>query len=261
MQARTSDVSIETVKSRSPQVLYKYRSWGCAEHKSLLSERVAWLAQTSKFLDDKDCRNLVRYDLATPQDLYNIHHRIAINKLGMKRVRAHQYATHKAKTNPFNDPHHLKWYQQDHFNDFDSRFGVLSVTANDKNLKMWNDYAAEHAGICVGISTQVLFDSRYVGGGGDVAYTDNLPIILPSDTDATQITKQIFFKETKWDYEEEYRIFKLWNHKIDDSYRKCVLPPEAFKEVIFGALMPDQHKDEVKEICAAQNLKVEFFPH
>lgn len=77
--------------------------------------------------------------------------------------------------------------------DFNARFGVFSLTADSNNEDMWNKYANNHTGICIGFDSKKLFD--VVGGGGKVIYTDVLPTIdFIKDNFAEKHIKNIFLK-------------------------------------------------------------------
>ena len=212
------------------------------------------------FLDKADCTNPMRYDLATAQDRYNICHRQAI-RMGMKRWRAHDYAKHHSKNFPFSDIDKLKQFQEEHFADLHERLGVLSLTADCCNMKMCEEYGDHHKGICVGLDRRILFDEKYIGGGGEVAYSKQLPTILPADSMQTELVKLVLFKKEEYEYEKEYRTFKLWPHHASKEDRIRILPVECFKEVIFGALVDGDTISEICKICSDQGMKVAFYKH
>ena len=53
-----------------PIILYKYRVWSDKIQKSILSDRIAFMAPPSSFEDKKDCKLQIRYDLMTRLDIY-----------------------------------------------------------------------------------------------------------------------------------------------------------------------------------------------
>jgi hypothetical protein len=61
--------------------------------------------------------------------------------------------------------------------EFNKRFGVLSLTTQCNNDSMWQKYADMHKGFCVGFDTNRLFAS-IKGGCGAVRYFETLPAIV-----------------------------------------------------------------------------------
>lgn len=243
----------------NPPILYKYRTWSNHYHKTILTKQSVFLASPSTFEDQFDCKSLMRYDWLTPIQIYEKYYKHA-RKVNPKwdELDCRKYATEWFLKSPLHDQNYTKNFMQDYFVDFDKRFGVLSLTANPSNSSMWIKYAEGHQGLCVGFDTEHLFAPGHLGGGGEVRYCDELPQILPSDNLHLEHYKQVFFKERKWDFEQEYRTHKFWPTVATNADRTRLLPPECFKEVIFGAMMEDKYKEEVKAICAAKNLQVEF---
>lgn len=112
---------------------------------------------------------------------------------------------------------------------------------------MWNKYANGHKGFCVGYDTNRLF--KQVGGGGPVQYTDELPTIdFTKDNFETKHVKNIFFKEKKWAFEEEYRLHTMWPQTATTESRNILLPEDCLVEIILGKFMTKKNKDEIKKI-------------
>ncbi len=53
-----------------PPILYKYRSWDKKYHKDFLSVPVLWFASPKTFEDEKDSRNIPRYNKLTREQAY-----------------------------------------------------------------------------------------------------------------------------------------------------------------------------------------------
>ena len=132
--------------------------------------------------------------------------------------------------------------------DFNNRFGVLSMTANSANDEMWKKYANDHKGFCVGYNTNTLF--KYVGGGGPVQYADELPTIdFAKDNYEIKHVKNIFYKEKKWAFEDEYRLHSMWPQPPTVEQRNIKLTDECIVEIILGKSMSKESKDEIKKIA------------
>lgn len=70
---------------------------------------------------------------------------------------------------------------------------------------------------------------------------------------------QVFSKETKHAFEEEYRTHKFYPQPATVADRRIKLPKDCYKEIIFGTNQSKVHKQEIISICKAQELIVEFF--
>jgi len=173
------------------------------------------------------------------------------------RQQHRKFARDWFRISPLRDKEQIQHIQKEHFDEFDSRFGVLSLTANPKLFAMWDKYSDSHKGFCVGFDTKKMFEN--FGGGGEVIYYDNLPDILHSDSFEIEHSKQVFSKEKKWSFEEEYRTHKFYPNVTTDADRKIKLPRNCFKEIIFGANITDKDRNEIISVCKTQGLDVEFY--
>jgi len=241
-----------------PQIIYKYRSWKDDNHKKIISEQEVFMAKPTSFEDLLDCKLQKRYDLLTNKDIYNKYLEDSKRENStLSRQQHRKYAMECFKKSAMRNKKYVKEVQNEQFLEFDKRFGVLSLTANPQRTEMWEKYSDKHQGFCVGFDPKKMFN--YLGGGGKVLYYDKLPDISPFDDFDEERTKQVFSKEEKWSFEEEYRTHKFYPNETTDEDRKIKLPIECFKEIIFGAYMPQDYKQQIISICKKKNLPVEFF--
>lgn len=232
-----------------PQTVYKYRVWKNPRHQTILTDRQVWFAQPSSFEDLLDCKIPIRYDLLTEQDIYNKYlHSSKEMHLTWTQQQHEQFASEWTKNSPMKDKERLKEFAKESFDTFDLRFGVLSLTANAKSVSMWTSYSADHTGFCVGYNPKIAF--KFFGGGGEVRYLDELPIIMPTPIHdhETQHFFQVFSKLKKWNYEEEYRAHKFHPQPATVAQRTITLPIEAYTEIIFGAKIDSRDKKEITDI-------------
>jgi hypothetical protein len=240
-----------------PEIIYKYRIWDDKYQKTILTDRIVFMAPPTSFKDKKDCKLLKRYDLMTEQDMYDKYLEMSKkNNPNWSRQQHRAFARDWTKKSPLRDKKNIKKQQEEHFLEFDQRFGVLSLTANPTNLDMWNKYSKNGEGFCVGFDPKILFN--HLGGGGPVQYYKKLPDIFYNDDFHVEHFKQVFSKEKKWLFEEEYRTHKFYPKPTTISDRQIVVPVEVFKEVIFGWNMSDQHIEQIKQACEIQMMKIEF---
>ncbi len=229
-----------------PDVIYKYRTWTNPFHLRIITEKVLYMASPSDFFDPYDCKNPVRYDLLTDKDIFNIYlYRSKKDHKNWNRERHRIFARDWAKKSPLRDPEYLVKMQEDYFQDFHFHFGILSLTANSSNDDMWKSYSDNHQGFCIGFNTRLLFE--HLGGGGEVNYYDTLPTINPAPIHSyeQQHILQVFSKLRQWEYEQEYRTHKFYPNGATSEQRLIHVPPNAFKEIIFGNRMPDPIKEQM----------------
>lgn len=239
-----------------PEIVYKYRKWEDYQ-KTIITDKTVFLAKPNSFEDKKDCKLQKRYDLMTNQDIFNEYIDSSKNENPTWNRHQHrQLAKKLSKDSPMKNINYIKKLQEDHFLRFNERFGVLSLTANPSNLKMWDKYSDDGKGFCVGFDPKIMFP--VLGGGGEVIYYKELPVIFYNDDFHTERIKQVFSKEDIWSFEEEYRTHKFYEIPPTISERCEVLPKEAYKEIVFGWDMPESTIKEIKDACSNQNLTIEF---
>ena len=57
--------------------------------------------------------------------------------------------------------------------------------------------------------------------------------------------KQMFYKEPKWNYENEYRTHKFYENPPTNEMRQERLPKEAFNKVILGKNISEYNRYEI----------------
>lgn len=240
-----------------PNTLYKYRVWEDKFQKTILTEQIVYMAPPSSFEDNKDCKLSKRYDLMNEQDIYEKYLSTSKEYHPNWSIQQHQaFAREWTMKSPMKNKEYLKKKQEEYFIEYDKRFGVLSLTANNSNIQMWNKYSNNGVGFCVGFYPKVLFN--YLGGGGSVQYYDELPDIFHDDEFNVERYKQIFSKERKWEFEQEYRTHKFYQNPASVTDRRIKIPANAYKELIFGWQMNDRSKKEIIENCNSQNIKIDL---
>jgi hypothetical protein len=228
-----------------PPVVYKYRTWKEDFHKSIITKREVYMASPKDFEDPVDCKIPVRWDLLSKNELYNKYLRFSMDNNPERSYKEHRKHAQRwnAKT-PINDPAHLEEQTKESFDELCENLGVLSLTTNPFRSEMWDKYADNSKGICVGFDPKLMFP--HLGGGGNVLYYDELPIIYPTPKHSLEehITLQVYSKLKKWEFEEEYRTQKYSPDGFTRKSRVIELPPEAYKEIIIGEMMPKTLRDD-----------------
>ena len=241
-----------------PEIVYKYRCWDNPYHKSILNGRQVFMAAPSSFEDEFDCKFPLRWDLLTNADIYQYFltesHK---NNPERNRQKHRKFARDWTKISDVRNPQRVKEHQEETFQDYDERVGILSLTANPVRDEMWNNYACNHEGFVVGFNSRIMFE--FLGGGGEVIYVDEIPIIYPSPKHSFDEQRhfQIFHKLSEWNFEEEYRTTIFRQNPLIDEERTIELPPEAYQEIILGSCMSHENIAEIRDIVAKEISHVE----
>lgn len=121
--------------------------------------------------------------------------------------------------------------------------GILSLTADPCNIKMWEKYSNNHQGFCLGFNSKSLFKS--LGGGGPVDYVKELPDIHPFYSYEKQHYLQVFNKLKKWKFEKEYRTHTFSPSPMSVKDRVVTVPAASYNCLIIGAQMSKVKKKEL----------------
>lgn len=132
--------------------------------------------------------------------------------------------------------------------------GVLCLTHNPLNVKMWEQYSNNHTGLCYGFNTLSLYNDLSLDKpvvAGKVLYCQVKPKWNPFDNPEIKIFRRIYTKDIKYSYEDEYRLRKS---NIDN--RAAIFENSTLKCVFLGAKMLDIDKEDV--IATIKNKKIEI---
>lgn len=232
-----------------PKTLYKYRGWTSTTHKRILTHQEVFFAPPSSFEDPLDCKFPIRWDLLTDRQIFQRYFDESLKRNPQfKFQQHHEFALHWSLNSPVKQEKHLKEMSEYQRVEFDKRIGILSLTENPNNEIMWNYYSENESGICVGLDSRMIFEQ--FGGGGDVVYVDEVPIILPMPFHSfeKQNHLQVFNKLDKWSFEQEYRTFIFDKNMLSNETRKRVLPKKAIKEIRLGSKISNKARDEIYAI-------------
>ena len=238
-----------------PEIVYKYRSWNDLFHRTILTDLVVFMAPPSSFKDPLDCKLFKSYE-GMPFEKSVKKHERGLIRYEPTLTRAQRRATARKRAKNMPDLKTINRRQEEYFEKFDQRFGVLSSTEKPALYEMWQGYAENGTGFCVGFDPNLLFDQ--FGGGGPVVYYDELPTITWRDSEIDEHHKQVFSKEQKWEFEHEYRTYKFYRTPASVEDRRMPVPAHAYLEVIFGWAMTTAQQNEIINICKAQQLDVTF---
>lgn len=229
-----------------PEVLYKYRDWDAKYHNRYILEKEIFLAPPSSFKDEKDCKIPIRYDLLNKKQIIDFFIKDSKEKNPNYLRQQHREAARIwSKEKKFKNEVYLKEFRENYNLEYNKRKGIFSLTDEPCLQKMWDEYSNKSQGFCIGYNSKILFEK--LGGGGKVRYYDELPIILPEPIMSNHEINYygIFSKETKWDFEKEYRTHTFFEFPATIENRQIKLPKEAFNKIILGKNISEINKKQI----------------
>lgn len=260
METKKVIVSEKTFEEMDlPETIYKYRIWNEPFHKAIITKQEVFFAAPTSFEDPLDCKNLIRYDLLTDEEIYSYYLKDSKEKHPERTRQQHRaYARELSEKSPMKDKVYVKERVEQDFKEYDERLGILSLTANPANEAMWIKYANNHDGFVIGFNPLIMFP--HLGGGGAVTYYDELPIIRPRPWHSfeEQHNYQIFAKLSKWSFEEEYRTHIFRPDPLSLQDRTIKLPPKAITKIIIGKNMPKESAENLLQSIPPELAHVEI---
>lgn len=135
--------------------------------------------------------------------------------------------------------------------------GVLSLSANHKNLLMWAHYTNNHYGMVLDLdsTSDFLKNADKVIYSNERLYFDE--IVKLKEFKASLLYRNIFHKSIHWSYEEEWRVFEPWIKKTPSIKTSIVgfieLPIDIIKNIYLGSRVRNSFKESAKEFCNQNN--------
>lgn len=244
-----------------PQPLYKYRQWselGKEEQfqKRILTHNEIYLASPNQFNDPFDSALPFRYDekKLTPEKIFKkLWETGKRNYKDITDEKLRKKCYEQLHSGRFENGTYWKEYYEEFKEENNKNFGILSLTAKRDNLLMWSHYADSHKGFCVGFDKSKLFET-IKGSIGPIIYQSEIPSIGLFEDSLKAHTRLSMTKSKEWEYEEEYRITKIY------AARKVYhFPSDAILEVILGYNMSDSEKDEILKLVKKKFPKAKLY--
>jgi hypothetical protein len=232
-------------KIELPRILYKYRMADNEFHRNILKSGRVYYSPPNGFEDELDCKIPVRWDLLTDEEIFEKYYtELRERNPWMGHFLLVEEATQWVIAGNFRNQAMIADAEVAYRDLLNRRFGVLSLTEDCMNPDMWKKYSNALNGFCIGFDGRVMLE-EIAGGGGQVTYVEELPVIKPFIDPLIQNQLQAFNKEKKWAFEKEYRSHKTWPVDADHATRNMRVPNEAFIELIIGEHVFDDTRQEL----------------
>ncbi|MBN8678106.1 MAG: DUF2971 domain-containing protein [Chitinophagales bacterium] len=239
-----------------PNILYKYRVWEDPYQKRILTHNELYFASADQFNDPFDASLPMRYDKAelTKENIIKKLVLLGRNKwTDISEDELLKRAEHRYKTGGFDTDEYWRNFHAKFKEDTNKMFGICSLTSKNDNLLMWSHYANSHKGFCIGFDKFELYETTQ-GMVGNISYSNTFPTMPMFDPGFGGMAMLIMTKSTHWEYEDEYRITKIF------AARKIfTIKDTAIKEIVFGCRMSKQSKAEMLDIIKTKKSDIKVF--
>jgi len=251
---------IEDIQSGNlPKILFKYRTFTSEFDLNVLRNSEVYFSSPKKFEDPKDCKLDYTYKSLTKENIWKRGFQIITNENPtFNRATKRGQLRQLEKVSPIYNPHLRPKIENKFRNQFEEMAGVLSLSTEFDNSDMWKKYANDFSGFCVGFNSEFFFNKDIGAIWGKVIYTEHLPKICPIILPEEDVTKnwltELFYKENKWDFENEYRVIGIRFNGIEDQTRKKVLGHKAIEVIYLGRNILKSNSDLVFKICEKNQI-------
>lgn len=148
---------------------------------------------------------------------------------------------------------------------------ILSLSRRNNSRLMWSHYAACHHGMALGFDSSSPFFAHWSQGKKTPLFnveSSNTRFVLPTaETWTNDNVMGLFLRKCDdWAYEDEVRLFS----RSDAANEVLTLPSgelvylfdfpgESLKEIIFGVLGSDEHRNAVMHVAREKYPHLRFF--
>lgn len=243
-----------------PKILYKYRTWSKDDHKRLLTHSEIYFASPDEFNEVTEC-NLERdYDCITEEMIWEFCRNEAMRQASLGEIPI-PFINNRTKelycANQFHNQanrQETKEFMKAHLN---QTLSIFSASEFSDNERLWNTFASNKRGYCVGIDfTEIYADNDTFGSCSRIHYYDEIdPPKIPAfslsqDEQVMNMLSVIYSLPKKFEAEQEFRL-----SKVNIPNRQVSIYPEWIKEIILGSEMTETDKNEIISIAR------EKYPH
>lgn len=243
-----------------PDFLYKYRAVNKLTLMSLINRSI-WLSSPEHLNDPFDCNFKLNHEPISKSDFIKLLNTALQKNEANSKPNIHNCIIPEAfdgeKISDFLCEDILGF--KNHIEKSMKKTGILSLTINHNNMRMWSLYADGHKGICIGYKPENLFkNNNIVEIAHKVNYLISNSLLYNSfelyarclaNEDKNEYKKIIYellsTKTSEWSYEQEWRIIsqnQFGNFHYDES---------ALISIFFGLKCPSDDKVTIRNILSA----------
>lgn len=244
-----------------PKIIYKYRNWDDANHKNILLKNHVYLASPKDFNDPFDFRIAKNYHLLdTPEKKENFANASIEKYRDILLISGRNIEDEKRilKDKLQDIDQYQKENEEFRFREMDKHYGVLSLSGRWDSILMWSHYSNFHRGFNIGYDEEKMRESGLFGKGGPVSYSDSFPMLDPSIQHSMEVSfQQTHHKAKEWEYEQEYRLAKLYFPKEPTKQDRTIeIPEEYIEEINLGISISEKDRVEITKIAIERGIKI-----
>lgn len=131
--------------------------------------------------------------------------------------------------------------------------GILSLSSSNDNLLMWAHYTKNHSGFVIGMDTE----HEFLRGVDKVNYTNERLHFCSDELFKTKkasfLYRNTFYKSLAWEYEEEWRLFRVFISQmvpLKPHVKGLVeCPADLIQQIFLGLNASDDLKKAAISYC------------
>ena len=143
------------------------------------------------------------------------------------------------------------------------RCGYISLCDSNHNVLMWSHYADAHRGLCLRFTCRndLFYEDNGAGRIGKVEYGDTVVRMeVGQDAEPDAVFHRIFRKAECWQYENEYRLYKVPSSETTgDAQGNSLFNSELVDEVYFGLRTPEEDIDTILGFVALAKHDIKVY--
>ncbi|MDT0690306.1 hypothetical protein RM549_10955 [Salegentibacter sp. F188] len=236
-----------------PNKIYKYRSY-TEIHFKIITKQELYFARPSEFSDLQDCK-------------YRINRDAVKNETNRRKTYARLFKiddlfdpiiNEHIESNPITDELIDKIEEARQIEN-DKYLGIFSASESYSNRYLWNVFAANHTGFCVGIDYSQI--SQGIGLNGSIKYSDTgLPETKVYNYEESEFIEYLYNSlmtlKDELSQEREYRLSKIIINDLDRFHK---IPKCSISEIFLGKNMADDKKKELIKLIKENLSSTKIF--
>lgn len=247
-----------------PDTVYKFRKWSNDLHKRTITHQELYLAKPSSFKgDDYDCKLPIRFNKKTKQMLKDkLLEKSLREKPNFRGAEHHQFVQQEYNASPLHDKKQWGNILERFRSDYDEELGVLALTLDMSNKKMWNTFGSWGRGFCIGYDPSLMFPKNSISFG-NVEYYKNgkFPHVSVIHSNFLErmndVMTNLLSLRAKFKFQKEFRFMKMGLHS--EANRTVIIPIKAHKNIVLGAKISQGHKTQILDAKRKHLPNVEVF--
>jgi len=244
-----------------PTHLYKFITWEKEYHKRMIEENEIFFTSAKNFNDPFDSSVPLRYDLGTEEQIFELYKtHVKLQHPNLNSTEVERVAINEMRINKIKDPkiiesnldYQRRWAIE--------KYGIFSMTTENKNILMWSHYADSHKGICLRFNCSRFLDfirndclrNELLIVWDKIDYQTEYPLLNPFELNDNEVVlKSLLIKSCNWKYENEFRFILF-----DNPDRALIIPDGIIDQIIIGCNILSENKNKLVELAKLKKIEL-----